>query len=315
VIETRPKIKLAKLSGFKIKKETAQVDVRDLDEALQRLRESLAKYNAVEGRPAAMGDFVVADYVCWVDGKEAEKRSEDWFEIKEDEFLKGFSVQLIGAQPGEQKEVRIRFPENFSRKEWVGKEALFRVTVKEIKTKTLPALDDELAKEAGEYKTLEELRQKIRTDLQTQKDREKESEYEKALLDELLKNNKIDLPLGMVKKRQNYLVEETLERSKRHGLPEEKAEEFKKKIEEESQKEALRQVHLAFLLDEIAVKENLTATEEDLKKKFEILTERFRQPLETIEKYYREHEEAKESLCDQIRSEKAIEFLKRNHQP
>ncbi len=190
VIETRPKIKLAKLSGFKIKKEAAQVEARDLEEALKRLQESLAKYNAVEGRPAAMGDFVVADYVCWVDGKEAEKRSEDWFEIKEDEFLKGFSVQLIGVQPGEQKEVRILFPENFSRKEWVGKEALFRVTVKEIKTKTLPPLDDELAKEAGEYKTLEELRQKIRADLQAQKDREKESEYEKALLDELLKNNK-----------------------------------------------------------------------------------------------------------------------------
>jgi trigger factor len=314
VIETRPKIKLAKLSGFKVKKEIPKVEPKEIEEALKHLQEQHAQFKAVEGRPVAWGDFVIADYVCHVEGKETEKRNDDWFEIKEDEFLKGFSGQLIGANPGDEKEVKIKFPENFSHKEWVGKEAVFQVKIKEIKTKHLPELTDDFAREAGEYKTVAELKEKISKDLLTAKENEKETEYEKALLDELIKHNKIDLPVGVVKKRQHYLIEESVERSKRQGLPENKVEEMKKQMEDAAQKEAAKQVHLAFLLDEIAVKENLTASEEDVKKKYEILAGRFRQPVESIEKYYQGHEDARESICDQIRNEKAIEFLKKNNQ-
>ncbi|MFA6600817.1 MAG: trigger factor [Candidatus Omnitrophota bacterium] len=313
VIETRPKVKFSKLNGFKAKKEAARVEPTEVEDSLKRLQESFAQYKAVEGRAVAWGDFVVADYVCLIDGKETEKRNDDWFEIKEEEFLKGFSGQLIGANPGDEKEVRLVFPKTVSRKEWAGKEALFRVKVKEIKIKELPELNDEFARGAGEYQSVADLRDKLAKDLLDAKEKEKENSYEKALLEELVKHNKIDLPAGVIKKRQQYLVEETLEQSKRHGIPEDKTEEMKKELEGTAEKEARTQVHLAFLLDELAAKENLTATEEDLKKKYEVLAGRFRQTVEGVEKYYQGHEDAREALCDQIRNEKAIEFLKRNN--
>jgi trigger factor len=309
-IETRPKIKLSKVEGLKVKKEAASVTPAEVEESLKRIRESLAQYKAEDGRAVAWGDFIIADYVCRVDGKEEEKRNDDWFEIKEDEFLKGFSGQLVGVPIGEEKEVRIVFPENFGRKEWAGKEAVFTVTVKEIKVKALPEMNDDLAKAAGECQTLQELTEKVRKDLLAGKEREKEAEYEKALMDELLKHNKIDLPPRLLKKRKDYLLEQRLESAKRYEVPAEKLEEMKKTLEGELEKEAAKQVHLAFLLDEIAAKQRLTVSEEDYRKKYESLAERFRQPADSIEKYYKEHPEALEALYDQIRNEKAIEFIK-----
>ena len=314
-IETRPKIKLGRVTGLSGKKETVEVKPQEVEEALKRVRESLAQFKAVEDRPAAVGDSVIADYVCLVEGKEFEKRNGDWLEIREDEFLKGFSVQLVGVKPGDEKEIQVTLPDNFGRKEFAGKAAVFKVKVKEIKAKTLPEINDDMAKEAGEFKTLAELREKVEKDLRAMKTKDAEARYEKSLLDELIKQNKIELPEALVQKRLDYLVEDTLEHSRRHhgdapgGPP---LEELKKTLRGELATEAGRQVHLAFLLDEIAVRENITAGDEDVKAKIRDVAASVRQPAEAVEKYYRENEEARETLVERIRTEKAIEFIKKN---
>ncbi len=309
--EIRPKIKLSRVSGLSAKKEKMEIKEPELNDALDRVRQSLAQFKVVEDRPAAMGDFVIADYVCTVDGKEVEKRQDDWFEIKEDEFLKGFSTQLVGVKPGEEKQVTIQFPDKLGRKELAGKQAAFHVKVKEIKAKNLPELNDEMAQAAGEFKTLEELKGKIRKDLETSKAQQNESKYETALLEELVKHNKIDLPEGLVQRRRERLLEDALQHMHSHG-EDGKEKELKEKLAPEMEKEARRQVHLAFLLEEIAEKENLTVSEEDIKERFARVAAEVRQPVEAVEKYYAENEDARESLQDQIRNEKAIEFIKKN---
>jgi len=312
LIETRPKIKLSKVSGLSAKKEKAEVKPEDIEDELKRLQESLAQYKAVEDRPAVMGDFLIADYVCLVDGKEAEKRVDDWFELREDEFLKGFSAQLTGVKPGDEKDVQVAFPEKMAKKDLAGKPAVFKMKIKEIKSKVLPGLDDELAKEAGEFKTLEELRQKIHQDVLNSKEREKEVAFENALLEELMKQNRFDLPQGLVERRLEHLLEKAKEDFRRYGSPEEEFEKQKEKMKVELTGEAKRQVHLAFLLDEIAIRENITATEEDLSVKYRQLADRVRQPLEKIQGYYTQDERARETLTDQIRNEKTIEWIKKN---
>lgn len=315
-IETRPKIKLAKVAGLSVKRETKQLKQEEIKQSLERVRESLAQFKAVEDRAAQKGDFVIADYVCTVDGKEVEKRNDDWFEIKEDEFLKGFSTQLVGVKPGEQREVKVAFPEKLGRPDLAGKEGVFNVTVKEIKSKTLPELNDEMAKEAGEFKTLAELEERIKQDLQANLDRETEAAFEKALLAELVKQNKIDLPAGVVERRLKYLVEEGVHprghqhHHHEHNEAEEKV--LREKLTKEFEPEARRQVHVAFLLDEIAEREKIEVTEDDLKARYEIIAAQVRQPADAVEKYYAGHEEALDSLRDQIRNEKAIDFLKKN---
>lgn len=311
-IEVRPKIKLSKVKGLGAVKETVAVKPEEVEEELKRMQESLAQFKAVEDRPSALGDFVIADYVCSAEGKEVEKRSDDWFELKEDEFLKGFSPQLVGLKPGDEKEVKVVFPDTMGRKELAGKEAVFQVKVKEIKSKQLPELNDEMAREAGEYGSLAELREKIQKDLTAQKEQEAEKKYEDALLDELVKKNKIDLPPKVVEHRIEYMLEQAKNNLLRHGAGEDVFEKEKEKLKEGFRPEAEKQVHLAFLLDEIAEKEGIQVTDEDVKKKFQSMADRFRQPLENIEKYYADHEDALDGLKDQIRNEKTIEFIKQN---
>lgn len=310
-IEVRPKIKLSKVDGFKVKKEVAQVSETEIHETLKQIQESAAQHQAVEDRPAQIGDFLIADYVCTVDGKELEKRQKDWIEIQEDEFLKGFSTQLIGVKAGDAREIEVTFPEKMAKAELVGKKANFKVTVHEIKKKVLPEINDELAKEAGEFKSLDELKDKIRKDMIAAREREKEVEYENALLDELIKNNKIELPARVLQKREDFLLHQAKDEFVRRGGQESNFEKEKAQILPKIQEEAKKQVHLAFLLDEIAEKENIHVGPEDLKAYYQRIADRFRQKVEDVEKYYLGHEEALETAQDQIRSEKAIEWLKK----
>ncbi len=311
-IEVRPKIKLSRVKGLSAKKETAKVEPKELEDRLERMRESLAQYKAVEDRGARMGDFVIADYVCRVDGKEVENRSGEWFELKQEEFLKGFSTQLEGVKPNDKRDVKIQFPADLSRKDLAGKEAVFEVVAKELKEKQLPKLDDEMAKEAGDYASLEELKKKLSQDILTAKEHEHEAAYENALLEELVKHNKLDLPQGLVQRRLEHLVDEARNRFMQQGASEEAVEKAKTELTKDLEKEAARQVHIAFLLDEIATQENLDVKEEDLKKKYDQLAERYRQPAEQIEKIYGENENARQSLHDQIRNEKSVQFIKDN---
>ncbi|MCB9800395.1 MAG: trigger factor [Candidatus Omnitrophica bacterium] len=309
-VEVRPKIKINKVEGLSAKKQKSEVSDKEIQEQLNRIREGYAQFKAVEDRAAKMGDFVIADYVCTVDGNEVDKREGDWLEIREDEFLQGFTKQLVGVKGGETREVKIKFPEKIGRPELRGKEGVFTMQVKEIKQKELPALDDELAKDAGEFKTLDELKQKIKDDLTKNKDAEAEMLYEKELLKELAKHNKIELPRKLVERRLNYLTDQAKQEFMARGGSEEDFKKEEKEMAKELEKEAAHQVHTAFLLDEIANREKLKVEEQDVKDKMQQTADRFKRPFEEIVKYYEDKEDALHNLVEQIRSEKAIEFVK-----
>lgn len=311
-IEVRPKVKLSRVTGLSAKKEAPGVKPEEIQKALKQTQEMHAQYKAVEGRPAKLGDFVITDYVCTVDGKEMEKRNDDWIELKEEEYLKGFSVQLVGANLGDEKDVQITFPKDMADKRAAGKTAVFKMKVKEIKEKILPELNDDLAKQAGDYKDLEDLKKKITEDLEKRDAAEKEAAFERELLNELVKHNKIDMPAGLLQRRADYLMDQARQRFIQQGGTDEIFEKEKEKMKKEFDDEARRQIHIAFLLDEIAEAQSIKAEESDLGTKYEALSKQYRQPKEMIEKYYQEHKDARETLLDQVRNEKVIEFLKQN---
>ncbi len=309
-LEVAPEIKLGKYRGLWAKKSEVKVDAEEVEGTLKKIQESLGKYSVVENRAAVMGDFLIADYTLTVDGKEAEKRTDDWFELREGEFLKGFSTQLVGVKGGEAREVKIQFPEKFGRKEWAGKTGVFQVKVKEVKEKKLAPIDDELAKETGEFQTLAELRRQIEKQIETEKSRKAEVEFEMALLDVLLKETSFPVPKGVVERRLNHLAESTLEDLYKRGMPAEVLGKEAKAIIEKLQPEAEKQVRLSFLLDAIAKKEKLQVTDSDFEAKYQETAERHRQNLDGIKKYYSEHADAKESLGMQILNEKVVQLIK-----
>ena len=312
LLEVLPPIKLKRYKGLTAAKKAVEIKPEEVNQSLDRIRESLAKFVAVEDRPAALGDFLIADYHCEVEGKEVERRADDWFEVREDEFLKGFSSQLVGARPGEEKEVRIQFPENFGRKEWIGKEGLFHVKVKEIKTKKLPELNDDLAKETGEFQTFAELKQHLEQQLQEEKANEVEAEYEKTLLEELVKENPFEAPKGVVERRLESLLDATVQSLYRRKLRPEMIQKELPTLREKLRPEAEREVRISFLLEEIAKKEGLKAEPSDFETKYKGAAARHRQPEDVVKKYYDEHSEAKEALESQLLHEKAIQLIKVN---
>lgn len=312
LLEVPPSIKLNRYKGLTAEKSAVEVKPEEIEQALERVRESHAKFVAVEDRSAALRDFLIADYRCTIEGKEVENRTDDWFELQEEEFLKGFSPQLVGARPGDEKEVRIRFPEKFGRKEWVGKEGVFQIKVKELKKKVLPAIDDELAKETGEFQTLEEVRNHLKSRIEQDKVGRAETEYENALLEALVKENPFEVPQGVVERRLRALVEETVESLHRTGLKPEAIEKELESLEKKLRPEAERQIRISFLLDEIAKREKLELNESDYASKYKEIGLRHRQAEEPVRKYYEEHAEAKESLGFQILNEKAVQLIKTN---
>lgn len=312
IVEVPPAIKLGKYKGLTAEKKAVTVKPEEEDQALERVRDSVAKFASVDDRPAAMGDFLIADYRCLVDGKEVENRTDDWFELREEEFLKGFSAQLVGARPGEEKEVRIHFPENFGRKEWRSREGLFVVKVKELKVKKLLPLDDELAKETGEFETLADLKRHLRQQIETEKTRQSEVEFESALLDALIKENSFEVPKGVVERRLAALLDATVQSLYRRGLRPEMIQKELPTLEEKLRLEAQREVRISFLLDQIAKKEKLELTDSDFVAKYKHAALQHRQSEEAVRKYYDEHPEAKESLGIQILNEKVIQLIKDN---
>lgn len=282
-----------------------------MDATLQRIQESQAQYKTVEDRAAQEGDFVVVDYVCEVEGKQVEKKESDWIEIKKDEFLKGFSTQLSGVKAGDAKDVEITFPKEIQRKEIASKKAVFKMKIKEIKERKLPKLDDDFAKQAGDFENLKALKDKVEKDLLAQKQREADQEVEKTLLEQLVKHNKLEVPKGLVSRRIEEMLEQAEKRRQESGQKSvELDEKEKEKARKEAEPEAKKQIHLAFILDEIARENKLQAEEVDLEKKFSEYAELYRQPLESISQYYRGNEEALGHLREAILQEKTIAWVK-----
>lgn len=310
LVEMRPKLKLDKYFGLNVKRELVVIQDSEISETLKRIQESQAKFESVENREAKLGDYLICDYTLNVDGKEAEKKDNEWFEIREKDYLEGFSQQLIGAKIAEVREVRVTFPKEYARKDFAGKAATFTLTVKEMKEKKLPTLDDELAKSLGDYSTFEELKKEILKDMQEHKSKESEVKLEKALLDELIKKSKFDVPLGMVERRLEALVEEGVQSLMYQGIKKEEVEKERDKFKKSLLPEAERQVRISFLLDEIAEREKIKATQEDIDSKYRSLSERLRRSPEEIKAYYEQDENRKESLMVQIANEKVIQLIK-----
>lgn len=309
-VELRPKIKIDKYTGIKLTRAVSPVEGKEVDEILKRYQEAYGKFEPVEQGEAAMGDYLIADYRLEIDGKEIEKRDGEWFQIREKDYLDGFSKQLIGAKSGEERQVTASFPADYSRKEIAGKTGIFILQVKELKRKKLPALDDEFAKEVGDYKAFEDLKKAVRGDLEAHKKADAEVEMENQLLEELINRAKFDIPNGILERRQKSLVEEELKTMKERGATEEQLAKQKSEIEKSARVRAEREIRISFLLGEIAEREKVTAVEADFEESFKRMAERMRRPVDEIKKYYHENHDRMDGLEMQIVSEKVIEWLK-----
>ena len=200
IVQTKPEVKLGKYKGVELKKVEYPVTDEDVEHEIAHMQEHNARTITVDNRPVQEKDIAVIDFEGFVDGKpfEGGKAETHELEIGSGAFIPGFEEQVIGMKTGEEKEIKVKFPEEYFSDDLAGKDAIFKVKVNEIKEKKLPKLDDEFAKDVSEFDTLNDLKTSIKEKRQASNDDRAKHETETAAVEEVAKNTEIDIPSGMI---------------------------------------------------------------------------------------------------------------------
>jgi len=217
-IGVRPKAELGEYKGLEVGRREPEVSDEAIGSELDNLRERSARLDTVE-RPAGSGDFVVMDYKGTLDGEPfpGGEGRDQMVELGSGRLVPGFEEQLEGAEAGQDRTVSVSFPEDYPATELAGRDAEFAVSVKEIKAKELPELDDDLAAEAG-FDTLDELREDIRARMAEDDSTRIEAEFREAVLDSAVKGAKVDVPDALVEARARELWEQMLHSLSHQGI-------------------------------------------------------------------------------------------------
>ncbi|MDQ3935554.1 MAG: trigger factor [Actinomycetota bacterium] len=218
-VGVRPKAKLGDYRGLEVGRREAEVSDEELNAELERLRESAGRLENVE-RAAGEGDFVVLDFTGYVDGEpfEGGEARGHMLQIGSGQLIEGFEEQLVGASAGDERRVEVRFPDDYRAEQLAGKDAVFEVTVKEVKEKRLPELDDDFAAEAGGFDTLEELRQDLTSRLSEAHERQIDGEFREATVDAAAESAEIDLPKPLIHAKAHEMWANTRRRLQQQGL-------------------------------------------------------------------------------------------------
>ena len=311
-VEVFPEIEVKDYAGIELKKELLQVSDQEIERRLEEMREGLAQLQPLEeDRSIQTGDFVTLDFQGFVNGEAIEQGTAEGFvlEIGSGKFIPGFEDQLVGMRNGEEGEIKVSFPENYGSSELSGKEATFAVNIKEIKVKKVPPLDDDLAKELGEFETLAEVRAKIAELYEMQERQRVDSEFRELLIRTLIEKNDFEVPEALVDKQAQLMLDNAKRRLAAQNMSLEMMGLDEDRYKMQFRGIAENQVKGTLLLEALAKQENIQAEESDLDAEMETIATQNNQNVDTIRKYFKSNEQARENLASQVRENKAIEFV------
>jgi trigger factor len=312
-LEVKPDIEIPKLTDIVIEKKIPKVTEKEVNDDLERIRESHGKLKVVSDRASKMGDFLVIDYDTVVDDKPIPdgKKEKQMIQLG-DKIPKEFNENLVGLKPGDEKEIKMKVPEDVDDKKVAGKEITYRIKLADIKEKELPALDDEFAKTSGDYKNLDELKKHINKQLTERAKYQAESEFNENLMEKVAEKCDFAVPEVLVEKQIENMMRNLEEDLKNRNMSMEdyykmiKADEAK--VKKEYRPLAEKQIKKELVLDKIIQDDKIAATEEDINKKIEEIAESTNQkPLKVRAMF--EKNKTLDNIKDQIKREKVIEIL------
>jgi trigger factor len=267
-VAVRPGAELGDYEGVEVGREEPEVPAEAVDTEINRLREGFARLNPVE-RPANKGDVVLIDYEGKIDGEPFEGgTARDYLlELGEGRVLPELEQGLEGAEPGDQRTIDVSFPEDYPGEEVAGKTAQFDVTVKEVREKELPELDDDFASEASEFETLDELRADISEKIRELLDRQIAERFQQDALDAVVAKAKVDLPESVIEARAEEMWRRVERQLRQQGMDPESYLQIQGKSREEMIEQARPEAELALkreaVLEAVADAEGIEITEED----------------------------------------------------
>lgn len=311
-VEVKPVIVAKDYKGIALKKNEQTVTEQTIDERIEAIRQNLSKVEKVEGRDVAkVGDICLIDYTSTIEGKEfpGSTAKDTLVEVGPGDIVQAKIPQLEGAKIGETKNVEYTFGDD-QRDDLKNKTAVFVVTLKELREKQLPAIDDKLAEDSGAgVHTLKELRDRIRRDLERAQKRTAENEERDAVIKGLIEKNGFDVPRAMIERAMDMMLEGAFNMMARSGMDPNRVNIDWAKLREDFRPKAETEVRGQLLFEAVSKQENIEVTDEDVEKKLESIAEESQNPLSQVRKAYKE-QQSKDALRSRIREEKTIAFLK-----
>lgn len=311
-VALKPEVTLGTYKGVEVDKIEISVTDEEVEADLKQQQENNSRVVTVE-RPVADGDIAVIDYEGFADGVAFEGgKGEDYsLTIGSHSFIDNFEEQLIGKNAGEECEVNVTFPEEYHAKELAGKPVVFKVTVKEVKEKQLPELNDEFAGEVSEFETLDAYKEDIRKKLTEKKEAEAKNEKEDAVITAVIENAQMEIPEAMVETQQRQIVDEFAQRLQMQGLSMEQYFQFTglsyQHMLEQVKPQAERKIKSRLVLEAVVVAENIVATEEDYEEEIKRMAEGYRMEADKIKELM--GEQGKKQIMEDLAVRKAAEFV------
>lgn len=312
-VALKPEVKLGKYKGVKVEKADTEVTDEEVDKEIDKERESNARNIDVTDRAVKAGDIVTLDFEGFVDGTAFEGgKGENYpLTIGSGTFIPGFEEQLVGAEIGKETEVNVTFPEDYQAEDLKGKAAVFKCTVKEIKEKELPTLDDEFASEVSEFETLAEYKADIRGRLEERKAKAAREAKEAAVIEEIIKDSDMEIPEAMIETQQRQMIDEFAQRIQMQGLTLEQYFQFTgasyDQMIEQVKPQAEKRIQSRLVLEAVAAAEKIEATEEDYEEELKSMAEAYQMEVDKVKELL--PEKSVQQIKEDIAVKKAAEFV------
>ena len=313
-VAVKPEVTLGEYKGLEVEKTDTAVTDEEVDAQVEKERDSNARTITVEDRPVQKGDQTIIDFEGFVDGVAFEGgKGEDYpLTIGSDAFIPGFEDQLIGAEKGAEVEVKVQFPAEYHAEDLAGKPAVFKVTVKEIKAKELPALDDDFAQDVSEFNTLEEYKADVRKKLEEKKEAVEKEAKDEAAIAKAVENAQMDIPEAMIDTQTRQMMDEFASRLQQQGLALQQYYQFtgmdNDKLAEQMKPNALKRIQTRLVLEAVVKAEDIKATEEEYKAEVEKMAKMYQMETEKLEQLIGEAEA--ETMKEDIAVQKAADLIR-----
>jgi trigger factor len=310
--ETAPEIDVKEYQGIHVEKRKLVADEKAIEARLVELQEGMSQLKTVEDpRPAKDGDFVSIDFKGFLDGVPFERgEAQDYLlQLGSNNFIPGFEEQIVGMSSGETQEVKVTFPADYGNAELAGKDVTFDVTLKELKAKELPPLDDDFAKQFGTFENIGELKSRIAEVFEKEEAQKIDNELRDTLVKALIEKHEFEVPEAMVEKQLNVLIENMKHNLAGQNMSFEQLGTTEEKIKEQSRSVAVSQVKGSLLLAAIAEKEAIAVEDSEIEEKIRDIAAQANKDFEVVFKVYQSNPYAKDTLVMQMREDKVIDFL------
>lgn len=312
-VAVKPEVTLGDYKGIQVEKASAEVTDEDVENELKRVQNQNSRLLTIEDRPVQDGDQTVIDFDGYVDGKRFEGgKSEDYpLTIGSHSFIDTFEEQLIGKNIGEECEVNVTFPEEYHAKELAGKPAVFKVTVKEIKMKELPELNDEFAEEVSEFETLDEYKADIKSKLLERKQKEAATENENRVVEKVVENTSMEIPEKMLETQVQNMINDYARRMQSQGMSMDQYMQYTgmtlESLKEQTKPQAEKSIRTRLALEAVVKAEDIKVSEEAVEEELQKMADTYKMDIEKVKEVMGERElkQMKEDLAVQ----EAIDFL------